>query len=261
MHNPHHPISGFVVRPLNTTGYVAAPPIPQITRGIYSFFYLKSGEVLTEVGEESFLMGANTFLLVPPEVKYSVKWYDNACAMMGAFEESFITDPSCGLIRVKKGVMCKIDDSDVALVAATMDKLLREQAKPHAAQFTLNYLLHLLSEHFVTDEHEREQIAVKFVDEVFDRTQPLKTITEYAQAYGVTPGHLNKVVRTRTGRSASEWVQVSRLNYAKYLLRDTSLPVIDVAAQVGLFDQSYFARFFKKHTGLSPIEYREKTHQ
>ena len=104
---------------------------------------------------------------------------------------------------------------------------------------------------------ERKQV----VDEVFDRTQPLKTITEYAQAYGVTPGHLNKVVRTRTGRSASEWVQVSRLNYAKYLLRDTSLPVIDVAAQVGLFDQSYFARFFKKHTGLSPIEYREKTHQ
>lgn len=257
-HPHHHQVPGLVVRPLNTTGHVVAQPVPRIARGSYSFFYLKSGEVLTEVGSESFLLGADTFLLIPPEVQYSVQWYDRAQAMMGAFEESFITDPSTSLLRAKRAVMCRIEPDDSALVAATMDKLLREQSKPHLARLTLGYLLGLLGEHFSSDEHEHSRIAVQFVDEVFNRSLPLKTIAEYAEQFGITPGHLNKTVRQHTGRSASEWVQVSRLSYAKYLLRDSTIPIIDVAARVGLFDQSYFARFFKKHTGTSPLEYRSQ---
>lgn len=257
----HHQTLGFVVRPLNTTGHVVAHPVPRIARGTYSFFYLKSGEVLTEVGGESFLLGADTFLLIPPEVEYSVQWYNNAQAMMGAFEESFIAVPLCSMLRMKQASLCKIPADDSSLVAASMDKLMREQGKLYIAQITLDFVLHLLSEHFIPDAHRGVQIATQFVDEVFNRSQPSKTIAEYAADYGVTPGHLNKMVRTNTGRSASEWVQISRLNYAKYLLHDTQLPIIDVAARVGLFDQSYFSRFFKKHTGMSPLEYRSEAHQ
>ena len=257
MNTPHHQQAlGFVVRQLNTTGYVATPPVPRIIRGTYSFFYLKEGEVLTDVGTDSFLLRANMFLLIPPDVQYSVKWYDKAKAMMGAFEESFITDPSCPLLRAQTPVVCNIEGQDTLLITATMDKLLRDQANPHVAQFTLNYLLNLLSEHFSADEYNNEHIAMRFVDAVFNRTQPLKTITEYAAQFGITPGHLNKIVRTRTGRSASNWVVISRISYAKNLLRDTSLSIIDIAERVGIFDQSYFARFFKKHTGMSPLEYR-----
>lgn len=252
----HHPAFGFIVRRLNTTGYVAAPPVPRIIRGTYSFFYLTSGEVLTFVGGESFLLRANMFLLIPPDVQYSVKWYDNAQATMGAFEESFITDHSCALIRANRTAVCHIETGDATLVAATIDKLHREQNNPHVARLTLGYLLHLLSEHFSTGNYDSEQVSVRFVDAVFDRTQPLKTISEYASQFGISPGHLNKIVRTHTGRSASGWVVISRISYAKNLLRDTSLSIIEVAAHVGIYDQSYFARFFKKHTNMSPIEYR-----
>ena len=45
---------------------------------------------------------------------------------------------------------------------------------------------------------------------------------------------------------------------AKRLLRTTSLPLGEVAASVGMHDQSYFARRFKRHEGISPREYRAR---
>ena len=43
---------------------------------------------------------------------------------------------------------------------------------------------------------------------------------------------------------------------AKQLLKDPSVPIVEVASRVGLDDQSYFSRFFKKKTGLTPSQYR-----
>lgn len=43
------------------------------------------------------------------------------------------------------------------------------------------------------------------------------------------------------------------LHMAKLLLQDTVLPVIDIASAVGFEDQSYFSRFFRQHTGLTPV--------
>ena len=49
-----------------------------------------------------------------------------------------------------------------------------------------------------------------------------------------------------------------RISRAKRLLAGTDTPVIDVAAAVGLEDQSYFARLFKKGTGMTPSAFRKK---
>ena len=47
---------------------------------------------------------------------------------------------------------------------------------------------------------------------------------------------------------------------AEQLLRDTSLPVADVAASVGYESSEYFIRAFRKHTGMTPGAYRQNGH-
>ncbi len=262
MHNPHHHQSEpFVIRRLNTQGRVMARPIPSTQRTSYAFFYLSEGEVLTEAGGESLLLRKNTMLIIPPHVPYAVKWYDNVDAMMGGFEESFLLDPSYQLLHTQKPELININPDDVALMSAMMQKLSVQQPKPHIVQYTLDFILRLMNETMDNSKHESDSLAVRFIDEVFNRSGVTEGVNRYAEQLGVSPNHLNKVVKAHTGRTASEWVQISRLNYAKYLLRDTNIPIIDVAARVGLFDQSYFSRFFKKHTGMSPLEYRGKAHQ
>ena len=83
------------------------------------------------------------------------------------------------------------------------------------------------------------------------------SVADYAQQLQVTPNYLNKTVKTHTHRTAIDWIEIARVNIAKQLLRDVEMPVADIAEAVGLDDQSYFSRFFKKRTGLTPSEFRK----
>jgi len=260
MHNPHqHQSPTFVIHPLNTSGYVVAPPIPKAVRQSYSFLYLKKGEVLVELGEDSCLLDSNTFLLIPPQLPYGVKWYDSTEGFMGGFDEDFLLNPSNEILLAKHFVKVKIADENVDLFRASMEKLFHSQQQLHTAQLTLDFVISLLSEDYVSDDYRINKVVSRFMDDVFDRSQSILPIADYAARYGVTPNHLNKVVRTKTGKTASEWVKISRINYAKYLLHETNLTIVEVAERVGILDQSYFSRFFRQFVGVTPSEYKSKT--
>lgn len=99
-------------------------------------------------------------------------------------------------------------------------------------------------------------IPDKFLQLVFGGNNVPRTVSEYAAELNVTPNYLNKTVKHNTHRTAIDWIEISRLNQAKILLKDRTIPIGDVAGRVGVQDQSYFARFFKKKTGLTPSEFR-----
>ena len=262
MHNPHqHQSPTFVIHPLNTSGYVVAPPIPKVVRQTYSFLYLKKGEVLVELGEDSCLLVGNTFLLIPPQMPYGVKWYDSTEGYMGGFDEVFLLNPSNEILLTKRFVKVTIAEENVDLFRASMEKLFHSQQQPHKAQLTLDFVISLLSEDYVADDYIINKVASRFMDDVFDRSQAILPIADYAKRYDVTPNHLNKVVRTKTGKAASEWVRISRLNYAKYLLHETNLTIVEVAERVGILDQSYFSRFFRQYVGVTPSEYKAQSNR
>ena len=79
----------------------------------------------------------------------------------------------------------------------------------------------------------------------------------YAVQAGISENYLSRQVKQYTGRSVGAWIDIVRIIRAKKLLTDTSVPIIDVATAVGLDDQSYFARFFKRETGLTPSDFRK----
>ena len=53
-------------------------------------------------------------------------------------------------------------------------------------------------------------------------------------------------------------VLAEKIHVAGQLLQETALPVDAVAAEVGFTDRSQFCTAFKKHTGFTPTEYRQK---
>ena len=65
-------------------------------------------------------------------------------------------------------------------------------------------------------------------------------------------------MKKSTGRSVGSWIDIVRIQRAKRMLSETRLPIIDIASRTGLEDQSYFARLFKKETGLTPSAFRKK---
>jgi AraC-like DNA-binding protein len=54
-----------------------------------------------------------------------------------------------------------------------------------------------------------------------------------------------------------EHIQRARLDQARLLLADARLSVKDVAGQLSFSDEFYFSHFFRRHTGMSPSQYRQ----
>ncbi len=82
---------------------------------------------------------------------------------------------------------------------------------------------------------------------------------EYAEILCVSPGHLNDVVYDNLGISASALIQERLILEIKRMLLHSDESVNEIAQILNFEDPSYFTRFFKKQTGLSPKEFRESS--
>ena len=83
------------------------------------------------------------------------------------------------------------------------------------------------------------------------------SVADYAAMLHVTANHLIETVRRCVGTPPGKLIHERLLLEAKRLLRYSDLPVAEIADQLNFEDPSYFSRFFKKHTGFSPSEFRE----
>lgn len=79
---------------------------------------------------------------------------------------------------------------------------------------------------------------------------------EYAEMLYITPNHLNALASAALGKSAGALIRERVLLEAKRLLVNSDLSVSQIASELNFEDNAYFARFFKKHTGVSPEAFR-----
>lgn len=85
-------------------------------------------------------------------------------------------------------------------------------------------------------------------------------ISRYAMQLGLSPERLNRLTRAETDRSALELVHDRLLREASRRLIYVAAPVSSLAFELGFKDPAYFCRFFKRHTGLTPKEFRVRHH-
>jgi AraC family transcriptional activator of pobA len=93
------------------------------------------------------------------------------------------------------------------------------------------------------------------VDESFRRERQLGF---YAEQLGMTVDRLNDHVKRATGVTAGHLVRQRVLSEAKRQLVFTAQPIQDIANELAFSDPSHFARFFRKHTGTTPHEFRDQ---
>lgn len=82
------------------------------------------------------------------------------------------------------------------------------------------------------------------------------TLGEIAGHVHLNPQYFSVLFKRETGQSVVDHLTHLRLEQAKVLLKDTILPINQVAGQVGYEDPDYFSRLFRKINGMSPRQYR-----
>ncbi len=99
----------------------------------------------------------------------------------------------------------------------------------------------------------------KFRKSVAETVRENLPLTHYAQMLSLTEKHLNKVVQKAVGMSAKRYVTTMRIKEIKHDLNTTALSVKEIASKMNFSSTDVMLHMFKRHTGMTPSEYRAKS--
>jgi len=103
-----------------------------------------------------------------------------------------------------------------------------------------------------------EILTEKFMQLVQIHYKQQRGLEFYADQLCLTPKHLYRVIKETTNKTANDWIDEYVVLEAKALLKSTNMTVQQISEELNFSDQSFFGKYFKRHTGLSPREYKEK---
>lgn len=108
------------------------------------------------------------------------------------------------------------------------------------------------SKHMAVDRYVHSFVQMVNEGYTFQRN-----VQEYAERLFITTNYLNKIVRQTLGVSSKQYIQNKVIQESKRLLTYTTLSIAEIASKLHFETASYFIRFFRKHTGCTPRDYRE----
>lgn len=104
---------------------------------------------------------------------------------------------------------------------------------------------------------KREEILFKeFIKLVSDHHRKERRVDFYAEQLFLSPKHFSTVIKKVSGKTAGQWIDEYVVLEAKTLLKYSSMSIQEVAYYMNFPNPSFFGKYFKHHTGLSPSEYK-----
>lgn len=102
----------------------------------------------------------------------------------------------------------------------------------------------------------KNNIVERFLELVHTHYREERMISFYANKLCITPKYLSKIVKENTGRSAGEWIENHVVLDARAMLQSSDMTIQQIAVSLNFPNQSFFGKYFKRATGMSPKQYR-----
>ena len=169
-------------------------------------------------------------------------------------------------IAHKNGIKTTIQMTYASLFNAEAVALAKEHHEQYGDEIALS-LLHALFFDIahIFDQHQpvcpkpqtrKDELFELFIRTVGEHYKQQRSVAFYADKLCLTPKHLSNVIKELTGKSASQWIDDYVVLEAKTLLKSTNLTILQISEELHFANQSFFGKYFKQHTGLSPMRYR-----
>ena len=108
----------------------------------------------------------------------------------------------------------------------------------------------------IITKNSTEILATRFVSLVIDHFKKQHRLEFYADKMCITPKYLSTIVKNVTGKTAGQWINHFIIKEAKNLLTNSNMNIAEITDVLGFSHQSFFGKFFKHHTGKSPLAFR-----
>ena len=251
-------------------------------RRLYYKISLIKGKNLVEYADKTVLIDQQGILFATPKIPYRYTPQNKEqSGFFCVFTKEFLSRSKTGLhiddlpiYQPNSDFVYQLTDEQYLEMEVIFRKMDAELSSDYAFKYDLlrNYVLELIHtgqklkpiESTTSTTNAASRISSLFI-ELLERQFPiendaqviqLKTPIEFAKTLDIHINHLNKVLKETTGRSTIEIIHGRIAEEAKILLKQTQWNVSEIAFALGFDEVAHFSNFFKKHTALSPLKYR-----
>ena len=255
-----------------------------VSQNKYGFFLCRKGEADILLDNHSFHIEAGVLCLYTPYTFIRIiRHTDNieGCLMEGELDtiQSALSNiPAAERFAIRSHPCVKLGTAECQRLEQAVEmltartELLRKAEKPRSVRL-LHTLVQALLQALCLEvleiyfncttieelpQNREEKIFNRFLMSVFRNCSEERSVTFYAREQHLSPNYLSTIVKNQSGRTAIQWIETFTLLQAQHYLLQTRLSIKEIACQLHFPDQSVFGRYFKKHCGVSPTDYRNR---
>ncbi len=250
----------------------------------FSVSLLTEGEAIYKIGMREYLMKPGSFYFMSPQ---QLRYYKKIKPWKGyvfVFSEEFIHRFSSTSIyseypffKLDANVQLNLDETQLKELMPLLDKMQEyyNGSEPQKLKFIFHYMTLVLlnakkwfSEQDRVDANTAKSILLsKSFDDLLENhffeiatqnVEKIFAVSDFAEKLNVSPNYLSDTVKKETGKTPTQIIKERTILEAKSLLRNTELTISEVAYFLTFDDPSYFAKYFKSTTGISPSDFKVK---
>lgn len=104
--------------------------------------------------------------------------------------------------------------------------------------------------------NRKEDVLLKFISSLYKNYKEEHEVTFYSQQQYLTSRYFSAIIKEKSGKTPSQWIATALLVEAKNKLRQSSLSIKEISEYLCFPNQSYFGKWFKNLTGISPLDFK-----
>jgi len=257
-------IKDFYIHGLSDNTYELKMPLPPHRQTIHSIILVIKGSIIASSGFDNYTVEQNAMIVIPAGQITSLSFMsDDIEGFYLHFSDDYLSHTKVDLSSWLNRPVIKFANTELEHLTTLLKRMQKLNEKEANAGIIKLYLSTFLAEMEQSSDFclrvnfpAHERLTMEFKRLLNYHVTKDKSVRYYAAELNVTPNHLNKSVKTTLGRSASALIDEMLVLEAKVLMQKKNMSVSEIAFETGFEDVSYFGRFFKKHTGFAPTEYR-----
>ena len=256
------------------------PPVQYSRRDFYKIALMR-GRHLYHYGDKTLEVNGSTLMFFNPEVPYTFEpLTEDATGYFCIFKDAFFTEYIRGSLKNLpmyspngKPAYLLNEQQDEAFALIFL-KMIDELQSDYAFKFDLirNYIMEVIhgamklqpSETLYKHADANARITAVFT-ELLERQFPIesrsqqfnmRSAKDFAEKLNVHPNHLNRAIKTATGKTTTTHISERLVTEAIALLKHTNWNISEISYTLGFEEPAHFNNFFKKQTSQTPKAYR-----
>lgn len=245
----------------------------------FAVIFCVSGEAEVQINLKKYILKSGTIALHVPENIIQIKSSDNLIIYPFIISSNYIqkihfeTKDLINLyMAAKTSPVFSLEYSDIHILEKyyyLLESILQTNTD-YKSKITIGIvtsfmykIYEVLVNKLKENEHKRkipercEIVFDDFIKEVnlFNGTE--HSLSFFADRLNLTPNYLSARVKEYSGRTAMDWIEDSVILEAKTMLKHTDLSIQEIAYKLKFPTQTFFGKYFKRITGMSPKQYKD----